>query len=237
VPPSFNIAFKNKMKLQKSATSAFSTVVKTDAGLAVESIDDSDLSPKSKDDLHKALANLQREKHRLEVKVKQLLPRYGEVAIDENIQEIERILERAMNEVHQRQLDSLGSQIWRQAMSDLRGYLAQYKVALQTGESARAFNEAKEGVQQINVMMRRLKQPAQGGRQGGRQGRGLLLGSSVGNSTDFSERVTCCICQDCLVDVSMKCGHLLCSTCSQSVDNCPLCRKVVKPEDIRPVYF
>ncbi len=200
------------MKLQKSATSAFEDV----------EVDGSDLSPKSKENLHRALTHLQKEKHRLELKVQQLLSRYGDVAIAENIQEMERILEKAIHDVQQRQLDPSGAHLWRQAMSDLRGYLAQYKLLMQTGENAQSFRDAQDGVQQINVMLRRLKHPT--AHQGGAR-------------SDFAERVTCCVCQDELVNVSMKCGHLLCSTCSQSVDTCPLCRQIVKPQDIRPIFF
>ena len=51
------------------------------------------------------------------------------------------------------------------------------------------------------------------------------------------DALDCCVCFDARVNVSMKCGHLLCDQCVQSVDRCPTCRQWVRPEDIRPVYF
>jgi hypothetical protein len=49
--------------------------------------------------------------------------------------------------------------------------------------------------------------------------------------------LTCCVCLERQVKCSAKCGHLLCATCTQSVDRCPICREPIQPEDVRTIYF
>uniref|UniRef100_A0A6C0BLH1 RING-type domain-containing protein n=1 Tax=viral metagenome TaxID=1070528 RepID=A0A6C0BLH1_9ZZZZ len=63
-----------------------------------------------------------------------------------------------------------------------------------------------------------------------------LLSLSIARN-DEDSKLTCCVCMDAQVNCVAACGHLLCSTCTQSVDKCPVCRKKIDAPDIRPLYF
>lgn len=51
------------------------------------------------------------------------------------------------------------------------------------------------------------------------------------------DKTSCCICMDNPVNCSAACGHMLCTTCAQSVESCPICRRKILPHDIRLLFF
>jgi len=189
--------------------------------------DDNNLSPKSKENLKHALERLKQDQKTLCKRVQDLIPIYGDNKIEENIQKITSILELALHQVSQHAIDS-SRPLWRETMIMLRETLLKYTEHLENAKGRRDLKEARECLDQVTVLLQCVNQ---------RTTAADIFATKKSKDEDWCERLTCCVCLDATVSVSITCGHLLCSECAQSVEVCPLCRKRVKAEEIRSIYF
>lgn len=103
--------------------------------------------------------------------------------------------------------------IWKELEARMRESLAKYQQHLKNCRGRRDYLECQECLDRLKRVLK-----------------------SARDSEDDS-KLMCCICLDAQVNCSARCGHLLCATCAQSVENCPICRQKIQPEDIRPVFF
>lgn len=166
------------------------------------------------DPLWRAVEDLKTRQDHLQKAVRELIAQHGDAAVKANIQDIRAILEKAVHDVMQR-VDVSTRPLWREAMQMLNQCLGVYKQQLDNTEGRKKLRQLQRELEQNNALIACTSQPR-----------------------EFPEdRLECCVCFDAKVNVSMKCGHLLCATCVQSIDQCPTCRQRVYPEDVRPIYF
>lgn len=165
--------------------------------------------------LQEALVRLKRDREQLAARVAKQRDMYGDEKLERHLKLLASMIDRFVAAVAA-ESETNGRRIWREAHESLRGYLDMYRRHLERCPGRREYCETQECLRQLTQVMEVLQ-------QGGRSG---------------EERdLTCCICRDAEVNVSIACGHLLCDTCAQSVDTCPLCRARVRPADIRPLFL
>ena len=167
--------------------------------------------------LTKAIDRLKHDHDKLSAKLLKLRPIFGDATVEEHVNAINSILEKAIHDVMQI-VDASGQPVWRLAMVQLRERLAEYRQLLDNVKGRRELKEAQESCDQLSALLQHL-----------------LAGNR--DVDEIKERITCCVCQEEQVNVSIACGHLLCATCTQSVDKCPICRHVIEPQAVRPVYW
>ena len=138
---------------------------------------------------------------------------YRDEHLEKNITEIQRILENSLGSLlNTAERNSL--RIWKTLHGQMETALDDYRNYINTCAGRKDYQECER-------CLRRLEK---------------LLSISTAKSEEES-KLTCCVCMDTQVNCVAVCGHLLCSTCTQSVEKCPVCRKEINAADIRTLYF
>lgn len=160
--------------------------------------------------LKKAVERIKVDHTKLSGKINELAPIYGDQNLQGHIRHIEEILTKAMNEVIQR-VEVTSRPMWQEATKSLLANVNSYATHLENSSGRKSFKELQELLEQCKCLLDFIEE-----------------GKDV---------VTCCICTERNIDTFLGCGHFLCSTCAQSVNHCPLCRHVLRPEELRPAYL
>ena len=160
--------------------------------------------------LKRAVERIKVDHTKLSGKINELAPIYGDQNLQGHIRHIEEILTKAMNEVIQR-VEVTSRPMWQEATKSLLANVNSYATHLENSNGRKSFKELQELLEQCKCLLDFIEE-----------------GKDV---------VTCCICTERNINTFLGCGHFLCSTCAQSVNNCPLCRHVLRPEDLRPAYL
>lgn len=163
--------------------------------------------------LRDAIMRLQRDKTQLTRRIRRQVPLYGDEHLAQNLQRIHAIIEKALHDI-MTESETSAHPIWRDAFVLLKGFADRYQKHLETCPGRRELQETQECLAQLEQLVKIFEV-----------------------KTTTTTCPVCCVCQDATVNVSIACGHLLCSTCAQSVDKCPLCRTVVTARDIRHFYL
>jgi len=103
--------------------------------------------------------------------------------------------------------------VWKDLHAKMQDALKTYQQFLKNCRGRREFQECQECLDRLTKILKNARQ------------------------SEEDSRLTCCICLDAEVNCSANCGHLFCATCAQSIEQCPICRKPILPEHIRPVFI
>lgn len=139
---------------------------------------------------------------------------YQEGLIDDHLDDIKSKLETTLQAIRTMAEQDSG-EIWNTLERDMARTVDKYIVHLRDCKGRQEVMEWEQGLSRLEK----------------------LLDQVAASSSSEKERLTCCVCMENQVDVSIKCGHLLCSVCAQSVDKCPVCRKPIQAEHLRSIYF
>jgi len=147
--------------------------------------------------------------------------KYTEEHLKGNLKQIQHLLHQALNEVIQIS-ETQGSDIWKDLQQKVSESLNQYKEHLHTCAGRKEYVESKKCLSQLEKLLFKIKS----------------MSPQKGHALELSDtKLICCVCLDKEVQCSMSCGHLMCNVCTQSVDKCPVCRREILPQDVRPIYF
>jgi len=161
--------------------------------------------------VEQGIAQLQKDK--LELCEKLSTSCYREAHLDQSVSHIHSILDQALKMITQA-AETESTDIWKDLQSQMQNSLTAYREYLHGCRGRQEFLECQKCLDRLTAVLKNVRE-----------------------SEEEDSRLTCCICMDARIDCSAKCGHLFCATCTQSVETCPICRKSILPEEIRPVFF